>query len=147
MLYDLNPAAFMRNLEDFVKQVPEVDYLNLFVSSLEDADSSKILFKDIARDDRKTQVYPPSLPPYRLLPPCTLHKSYFMLTSSVPTDKVNLVCDALRGILERDVVQYIETILTAHVCKRPADYEAGLRVLHKLQGELSRVLTLLWDMR
>ena len=46
----------MRNLEDFVKQVPEVDYLNLFVSSLSDADSSKVLFRDIARDDRKTYV-------------------------------------------------------------------------------------------
>lgn len=54
---------------------------------------------------------------------------------SVPTDKVNAVCDALREILEKDVVRYIETILTTHVCKRPADYEAGLRVLHKLQGE------------
>lgn len=44
----------MRNLEDFVKQVPEVDYLNLFVSSLGEADSSKVLFRDIARDDRKS---------------------------------------------------------------------------------------------
>ena len=44
----------MRNLEEFTKQVSEVDYLNLFVSSLSDIDSSKALFRDIARDDRKT---------------------------------------------------------------------------------------------
>jgi len=35
MLYDLHPEQFMRSLPEFVKQVPEVDYLNLFVSSLE----------------------------------------------------------------------------------------------------------------
>jgi elongator complex protein 1 len=35
MLYDLAPEQFMNSIPDFVKQVPEVDYLNLFVSSLE----------------------------------------------------------------------------------------------------------------
>lgn len=35
MLYDLNPAQFMSSLPDFVKQIPEVDYLNLFITSLE----------------------------------------------------------------------------------------------------------------
>jgi elongator complex protein 1 len=35
MLYDLDPEQFMKSLPEFVKQVPEVDYLNLFVSSLE----------------------------------------------------------------------------------------------------------------
>ena len=35
MLYDLNPEQFMSSLPDFVKQIPEVDYLNLFITSLE----------------------------------------------------------------------------------------------------------------
>lgn len=34
ILYDLAPERFMSSLADFVKQVPEVDYLNLFISSL-----------------------------------------------------------------------------------------------------------------
>ena len=34
ILYDLDPAKFMANLDSLVEQVPEVDYLNLFVSSL-----------------------------------------------------------------------------------------------------------------
>jgi elongator complex protein 1 len=34
LLYDLEPARFMAGLSDFVEQIPEVDYLNLFVSSL-----------------------------------------------------------------------------------------------------------------
>lgn len=35
MLYDLDPRQFMTSLPDFVRQIPEVDYLNLFVSALE----------------------------------------------------------------------------------------------------------------
>lgn len=34
ILYDLDPEKFMANLENFVEQVYEVDYLNLFISSL-----------------------------------------------------------------------------------------------------------------
>lgn len=35
MLYDLDPRQFMSSLPEFVKQIPEVDHLNLFVSALE----------------------------------------------------------------------------------------------------------------
>ena len=34
ILHDLDPARFMASLPSFVEQIPEVDYLNLFVSSL-----------------------------------------------------------------------------------------------------------------
>lgn len=34
ILHDLDPAGFMAKLSDFADQIPEVDYLNLFVSSL-----------------------------------------------------------------------------------------------------------------
>lgn len=34
LLHDLDPEKFMASLESFVDQVPQVDYLNLFVSSL-----------------------------------------------------------------------------------------------------------------
>lgn len=61
------------------------------------------------------------------------------LTSStkISPTKVNDVCDALRAALEkRDMLKYTETILTTHVCKQPADYESGLRVLLRLQSGL-----------
>nr|XP_018259126.1 elongator complex protein 1 [Kwoniella dejecticola CBS 10117]OBR81284.1 elongator complex protein 1 [Kwoniella dejecticola CBS 10117] len=112
VLYDLNPSQFMSNLKDFVQQVPEVDYLNLFVSSLNSADSARILYGDYSKDPSSSS------------------------SSSKPVDKVNTICDALRSILEdRGVEQYIETILTTHVCKQPADYESGLRVLLNLQAD------------
>ncbi|WVQ81518.1 hypothetical protein IAT38_003642 [Cryptococcus sp. DSM 104549] len=109
ILYDLGPSKFMESLPDFVEQIPEVDYLNLFVSSVNLEDSSRVLYAEHSRDPSSS-----SFP--------------------IPADKVNSICDALRGLLEaRGVERYVETILTTHVCKQPADYEAGLRVLLRLQ--------------
>ena len=34
ILYTLDPTKFLANLPEFVEQIPEVDYLNLFMSSL-----------------------------------------------------------------------------------------------------------------
>jgi elongator complex protein 1 len=57
-------------------------------------------------------------------------------SSSGSPEKVNAICDALRAVLEkRDLLKYTETILTTHVCKIPADYESGLKVLLHLQSE------------
>ena len=64
-----------------------------------------------------------------------------LVPSSSPTPavadtegKVNLVCDLVREELEKgDVFHYANTILTAHVRKRPQDYESALKVLVKLK--------------
>ena len=34
IIHDLDPRKFMANLESFIDQIPEMDYLNLFISSL-----------------------------------------------------------------------------------------------------------------
>lgn len=69
-------------------------------------------------------------------------QSELTCSNTVVKDKVNLICDALRGILEkRDLLKYVETILTTHVCKVPADYESGLRVLLHLQSQLPVLVT------
>ncbi|WRT69010.1 uncharacterized protein IL334_005992 [Kwoniella shivajii] len=110
ILYDLEPSKFMNSLKEFVEQVPEVDYLNLFISALNSSDSARVLYGEHSQDPSSS--------------------------SSKPVDKVNSLCDSLRTILEqRGVEQYVETILTTHVCKQPADYESGLRVLLRLQED------------
>jgi elongator complex protein 1 len=51
--------------------------------------------------------------------------------------KVNRICDAFLTILEQG--QYKEShwqnLITAHVCKVPADLESGLEMIGRLQGE------------
>lgn len=44
-------------------------------------------------------------------------------------------CDAFRAELERrDLTEYVNSILTAHVVKTPPDHEAGLSLLLRLRG-------------
>ena len=43
LIYDVDPANFLSKIDRFVKQVKKVDYLNLFVNSLNDNERSKEL--------------------------------------------------------------------------------------------------------
>ncbi|OBZ69676.1 Elongator complex protein 1 [Grifola frondosa] len=83
-------AAFMEHLPAFVEQVDDVDYINLFLTSLGQG--------------------------------------------PLPADVVATLCDSMRIELEKkDLRKYINSILTAHVVKRPPDYEAGLTLLLRLR--------------
>ena len=62
------------------------------------------------------------------------------MSSAISGNNINVICDSLRVLLERDRVRYIESILTTHVCKQPPDYEAGLRLLLQLNGMCCRSL-------
>lgn len=54
--------------------------------------------------------------------------------SGQSTDSIAELCDAIREELERrDIVRYVNTILTAHVVKTPPDYESALSVLLRLR--------------
>ncbi|EIW65854.1 hypothetical protein TREMEDRAFT_46085 [Tremella mesenterica DSM 1558] len=108
ILYDLSPDQFMKQLPEIVRNIPEVDYLNLLVSSLREESRSQDLYKGIDTDP----------------------------ASGLQNGKINRICDAVRDLLEEiDLVKYVETILTSHICKVPSDYEAGLRVLLRLQDD------------
>lgn len=47
ILYDHNPVAFKSHLSDFITQVKEVDYLNLFLSGLKDDDVTTTMYKPL----------------------------------------------------------------------------------------------------
>lgn len=47
ILHDHDPDAFVANLRDFVSQVKDVDYLNLFLSGLKDEDVTKTMYKPL----------------------------------------------------------------------------------------------------
>lgn len=47
ILYDHNPIAFKANLSQFISQIKAVDYLNLFLSGLKEADVTKTMYKPL----------------------------------------------------------------------------------------------------
>ena len=60
----------------------------------------------------------------------------------MPDDVVNSLCDGIRQELEnKDLKMYVNSILTAHVMKRPPDHEAGLAMLLRLRGEYDVYIT------
>ena len=60
----------------------------------------------------------------------------FLSQSSLEPAKISEYCDALRVELEsRSLTKYVNSILTAYVVKKPADYEAGLSLLLQLRGQ------------
>ncbi|KAN0047501.1 hypothetical protein ACTA71_001883 [Dictyostelium dimigraforme] len=116
-LYDHNPTDFIRHIEDFVDQIQQIDYLNLFISSLRDEDTTKTLFIDLETK--------------HLLPPTNVVKP-----SSIVIGKVNLVCDSLRKVfMEKDSIKFNLPILTTYVKKSPPELDQVLRLIQSLRGE------------
>ncbi|KAL1924120.1 uncharacterized protein VTP21DRAFT_7155 [Calcarisporiella thermophila] len=112
IICDYNLDAFMDNIDLFVTQIPEVEHLNLFLSSLRNEDVTTTLY------------------PFRVAQAPTETKK----TESA--DKINRICDAVRSILQtKDVKKYIQSILTAFVRKTPPDLESALEVLAELKVE------------
>ncbi len=121
ILYDHNPDGFMSNVATFVQQVADVDYLNLFLSGLRDEDVTTTLYKPLTSHTASVAA------------PASATASS---RSAAKTGKVNTVCDAIRVELEKlDSRKYVQSILTTHVRKVPADYEAGLSLLLQLKDE------------
>lgn len=49
--------------------------------------------------------------------------------------KVNIICDAVRGVLEsKDSKKYLQSIITTYVKKSPPELESALNFLAKLKG-------------
>ncbi|KAH7125271.1 elongator complex protein 1 [Dendryphion nanum] len=113
ILHDHDPERFMRNIDIVVSQIHKVEHIDLLLSQLRNEDVSESMYKE------------------------TLEANVPKNAKSDPIEsKVNRICDAFLFVLERP--QYKEThlqnIITAHVSKTPADLEAGLQVVGKLQG-------------
>lgn len=108
ILYDHDPVSFMTNIGSFVRQVKDVDHINLFLSGLRNEDVNASLYKPAG--------------------------SVSILPSEAVTGKVNRICDAMRDeLVKAGSERYIHSILTTHVRKVPADYEAGLTLLLQLK--------------
>lgn len=55
--------------------------------------------------------------------------------------KVNRICDAFLAVLEQPQLkeEHMQNIITAHVCKVPADLESGLEMIGRLQSRCSQI--------
>lgn len=110
ILYDDGPERFMENIEAFVKQVADVDYLNLFLSNLRNEDTLVTMYR------RGGQT----------VDQVTAAKGI--------ENKVNVICEAIRNVLiELGREHYMQSIISTYVRSSPPDVESALALLSEIR--------------
>ncbi|KAI0243687.1 putative elongator complex protein 1 [Massospora cicadina] len=107
VLFDLNPAQLLEDMGQFVDQVRDPDYLNLFISSLKEEDVLASKYPQMAK-----------APPGRV------------------DTKVNSLCGAIRSVLQAmDPRLYSQPTVTTYARQLPPDLEAVLKLLKELRRD------------
>ncbi|AET38772.1 Elongator subunit IKI3 Ecym_3279 [Eremothecium cymbalariae DBVPG len=129
ILHDYAPEMFFGNLEGFINQIENVDYLNLFISCLSDEDVTETKYKETLDSNiaASLQVAPPQLTEMELY----IKKKTFDSTNS----KVNKICKAMLKVLLGNATykeKYLQTILTSYACQNPPNLEDALTLIGEL---------------
>ncbi|ANB12424.1 Elongator subunit IKI3 [Sugiyamaella lignohabitans] len=133
LLHDYSPQTFYDNLDTFVDQLASVEYIDLFLSGLKEADVSQTMYKEtitegIAKlklDDQEAETAAPVV---------SGGPNATGSSATGESNKVNRICDALISVLDTPDrrTTYLQSILTAHACKSPPDLEAALLLAKEL---------------
>lgn len=116
ILHDHDPGRFMSSVAKIVTQIKRVEHIDLLLSQLRNEDVSETMYKETLKTkDQSTKA----------------HQS----TQDIDT-KVNRICDAFLTVLSQSShsSSHLQNTITAHVCKVPADLEAGLSLIGRLQS-------------
>jgi elongator complex protein 1 len=121
ILHDYAPEQFMQNIELFVKQVKKTEYIDLVLTSLSEENVAETMYKETLRASTNEPV--PG-------------GNGTQATSGIGApSKVNSICDVFITVLQKDRAKHLQSIVTAHVSKEPADLEAGLRLVSELRKQ------------
>lgn len=118
ILHDYAPEQFMTNVDLVVDQFKKPERIDELLSKLKDEDVSVTLYKNTITSRKVLNLDIAGATP---------------LSSS--DGKVNRICDAFLTALHTKPAVNMKNMITAHVCKRPADLEAGLLLVADLGQE------------
>ena len=88
--------------------------------------------RDLSNEDVSTTMYKETLRNKVLGPEHTQKPS--TSEDKNMTSKVNKICDSFLQTLKSRTATNLQNIITAHVCKTPPDFEAGLLEVSRLQS-------------
>lgn len=125
ILYDYSPQQLLDNVKLFIKQIKKVEYIDLFLSQLREADTAQTIYKE-TRSEEESRV-----------PNGYTHSNGKPSREAVLSarSKVNAICDAFLRVLSSRLDTNLQNIITAHVCKSPPDLEGGLKIIAQLRIE------------
>lgn len=113
IMCDHDRELFYTNMKEFITQLGDSAELDLFLSSLKAEDVTETMYRDTG-----------------------LTSAFKGPDSALYADKVNQVCNKVLELLSSDFsTTHLTSILTAHLSKAPADYEAVLRIITSLPKE------------
>lgn len=121
ILHDYAPEQFMQNMELFVKQVKKTEYIDLVLTSLSEENAAETMYKETLGASSNEPVPGGS--------------STQTASGIGAPSKVNSICDAFIRVLQKDLTKHLQSVVTAHVSKEPADLEAGLRLVSELRKQ------------
>lgn len=131
LLYDVDPENFLSKIDKFVKQVKKVDYINLFVNSLNDDERSRELdfMFPIQEDELLVKQHEAFMKTF------TEERKIPIAGQATPTLKVNKICDALRNELQKQNLEnlYLLPILTTYIKKEPQELKQVLAKIQEMQ--------------
>lgn len=132
LLYDYAPDLFMENLQHFIDEINDVDYLNLFVSCLIEDDVTQTKYKETLNFGiTDSYEYAPA--------PLTEMQQYLKKKFFDPsTSKVNKICKALLEVLLANPEyrkKYMQTIITAYASQKPQDLTSALQLIGSIENE------------
>ncbi|KAK5095668.1 putative elongator complex protein 1 [Lithohypha guttulata] len=115
ILYDYNPELWSCNLKKFVEQLKKPSRIDEFIQKLKDEDVTKTLYRDTSKHGLENE------------------DAGMSAKAVSASSKVNRICDALITILGTKSAEYQQNIITAHICKKPPDTVAALRLVSSLR--------------
>ncbi|CAH1762567.1 10141_t:CDS:10, partial [Entrophospora sp. SA101] len=118
ILYDHAPNLFLKNVQSFVTQIANVDFLNLFLSNLRNEDVIQTMYRTITNNSNINDELESNSAQQNV------------------TSKVNNICDAVRAVLETlDSKKYLQSIITTYVRHTPPDLEPALNLIAKIKDQ------------
>lgn len=148
ILHDYDPELFFNNVETFINQISKVEYLDLFVSCLHEEDATVTKYRETINDaaaaagggitkEKEIKREGETLQP-------AFRKKFHHIKEKVFTNfndsKVNRICEAILNVLLKPEYfdKYLQTILTAYACEKPANLTQALTLIGKMDNQEQR---------
>lgn len=148
ILHDYDPELFFNNVETFINQISKVEYLDLFVSCLHEEDATVTKYRETINDaaaaagggitkEEEIKREGETLQP-------AFRKKFHHIKEKVFTNfndsKVNRICEAILNVLLKPEYfdKYLQTILTAYACEKPANLTQALTLIGKMDNQEQR---------
>eukprot|EP01127_Copromyxa_protea_P010698 TRINITY_DN2628_c0_g1_i1.p1 TRINITY_DN2628_c0_g1~~TRINITY_DN2628_c0_g1_i1.p1 ORF type:complete len:817 (-),score=216.60 TRINITY_DN2628_c0_g1_i1:24-2474(-) len=140
LLYDHSPKNWKSHIHEFVTQINNQEYLNIFINDLQDEDFTKAEYFDPwAQAQAQAGQQGPGGAPMTATSSLLQTELPFLaeVSAKQETTKSNIICDALYSYLEKDGVKKTNylSLLTCLVKYNPPKVEEALTLVQQLKAQ------------